>query len=313
MHAVLDVGAAIGAVPSGRSVSERSLRSANVYISFWTTSEPSPDVRAKSPVSSKPGVWMRRSRRGGRPRPSCSRRCHQRLLGRQDVVRPARRLELRHRSVTRVMRYVAGARSSARNGFVSSSRPSVVAGPCPGYDHRLRREAVEQRAHRLQQRLPVATGQVDPPDRSGEEQIAREERPAASGTRRDRTNGPGRRSPRRRCRRARSRRRPSTVCSGSCAGTRACRGRLASGRGGPPTSPAGAHTSAPVPSASAATPPMWSTSVCVTRMPAARAPIRASSRRSWAASAPGSITAASAAPRSRADDVAVRLERARAR
>ena len=32
------------------------------------------------------------------------------------------------------------------------------------------------------------------------------------------------------------------------------------------TSPLGAQTSAPVPSASAATPPMWSTSVCVTRI-----------------------------------------------
>ena len=51
---------AIGAVPSGRSVRERLLRSLNVYISLWTTSEPSPDVRAKSAVSSKPGVWIRR-------------------------------------------------------------------------------------------------------------------------------------------------------------------------------------------------------------------------------------------------------------
>ena len=53
-------GQLIGAVPSGRSVSERPLRSSNVYISFWTTSEPAPDVRAKSSVSSKTGVWMRR-------------------------------------------------------------------------------------------------------------------------------------------------------------------------------------------------------------------------------------------------------------
>jgi len=50
----------IGAVPSGRSVSERPPRSSNVYISFWTMSEPAPDVRAKSSVSSKTGVWMRR-------------------------------------------------------------------------------------------------------------------------------------------------------------------------------------------------------------------------------------------------------------
>ena len=46
----------------------------------------------------------------------------ERLLGGQDVVRPARRLELR----------VHATRSSRRNGFVSSSRPSVVSGPWPG-------------------------------------------------------------------------------------------------------------------------------------------------------------------------------------
>ena len=47
------------AVASGLSVSERSPRSVNVYISFWTTSEPSPEVRAKSSVSSKTGVVIR--------------------------------------------------------------------------------------------------------------------------------------------------------------------------------------------------------------------------------------------------------------
>jgi hypothetical protein len=46
----------IGAVPSGRSVSERPPRSSNVYISFWTMSLPAPAVRRKSSVSSKPGV-----------------------------------------------------------------------------------------------------------------------------------------------------------------------------------------------------------------------------------------------------------------
>ena len=43
-----------------------------------------------------------------------------RLVGREDVVRAARRLEARH------------ARSSARNGFRASSAPSVVVGPWPG-------------------------------------------------------------------------------------------------------------------------------------------------------------------------------------
>ena len=50
----------IGAVASGRSVSDRSERSENVYISFWTTSEPAPDVRSKSAVSSKTGVVIGR-------------------------------------------------------------------------------------------------------------------------------------------------------------------------------------------------------------------------------------------------------------
>ena len=44
-----------------------------------------------------------------------------RLFGREDVVRAARRLELRRH-----------ARSSARYGLRSSSAPSVVGGPCPG-------------------------------------------------------------------------------------------------------------------------------------------------------------------------------------
>ena len=50
----------IGAVPSGRSVSERPPRSVNVYVSFCTTSEPSPDVRMMRSVSSIPGVWIGR-------------------------------------------------------------------------------------------------------------------------------------------------------------------------------------------------------------------------------------------------------------
>src|SRR5215212_8043943 len=45
----------------------------------------------------------------------------ERLLRRQDVVCPARRLELRAHE----------ARSSARNGLRASSPPSVVAGPWP--------------------------------------------------------------------------------------------------------------------------------------------------------------------------------------
>ena len=45
-----------GAVLSGRSVSERPLRSSKVYISLLTTSDVSPLERANSSVSSNPGV-----------------------------------------------------------------------------------------------------------------------------------------------------------------------------------------------------------------------------------------------------------------
>ncbi len=43
------------AVPSGRSVSERPLRSAKVYISLPTMSVPSPTPRTKSSVGSITG------------------------------------------------------------------------------------------------------------------------------------------------------------------------------------------------------------------------------------------------------------------
>ena len=46
----------IGAVPSGRSVTERPPLSSNVYISFVTTSEVCPAVRANSSVCSNVGV-----------------------------------------------------------------------------------------------------------------------------------------------------------------------------------------------------------------------------------------------------------------
>src|SRR5204862_1159601 len=48
------------------------------------------------------------------------------VLRRQDVVRPTRRLEL-------AAAHCDAARSSCKNGLVSSSRPSVVIDPWPGY------------------------------------------------------------------------------------------------------------------------------------------------------------------------------------
>ena len=49
----------MGAVPSGRSVSDRPPPSSNVYISFCTMSVRSPTPRAKSSVASNVGVSIR--------------------------------------------------------------------------------------------------------------------------------------------------------------------------------------------------------------------------------------------------------------
>ena len=48
--------------------------------------------------------------------------------------------------------------------------------PVPGEDDRLGRVRVRERADRVEQRLPVAEGQVDPADGAGEENVAGEER-----------------------------------------------------------------------------------------------------------------------------------------
>ena len=56
---MLEVGAAIGAVPSGRRVRLRPPWSANVNISLRTMSVASPTPRANSSVSSKAGVSIR--------------------------------------------------------------------------------------------------------------------------------------------------------------------------------------------------------------------------------------------------------------
>ena len=101
---------------------------------------------------------------------------------------------------------------------------------------------------------------------------------------------------------------PLTACSGSCGGTRSP----------PRVSPVSQRLelarSAPRPRrrfrrASAATPPMWSTSVWVTRIPAVRAPSPASSSRSGVGSSPGIDHRRLRRAPLRADDVAVRLER----
>ena len=104
-------------MPSGRSVSARSLRSWNVYISFETTSEVSPAVRANRLVSSNDGRHD-----------LAEARALERLDRRVDHVlaqRDARRQPV-ERARGRSMCSLIG--SAARNGFVARSRAIVVSG-----------------------------------------------------------------------------------------------------------------------------------------------------------------------------------------
>src|SRR3954465_7129849 len=129
-------GGATGAVPSGRSVSDRPPASSNVYISFWTMSVDSPTPRANRSGASKPGRSVRRERGGRREARGLDARVAGRLedplrgrldraarwpLGRQHVERAALGLDaLAHRAI------------SARKGFVSRSLPRVVVPMWPG-------------------------------------------------------------------------------------------------------------------------------------------------------------------------------------
>ena len=110
-----------GAVPSGRSVSARSLRSWNEYISLRRrpTSRPRCARRARCPR--RPA-----SRSGGSPPARTSRSAASITCWRSPT---------RGGSQSRVPRGCSiplAHRSSARNGFVARSRPIVVAGPWPG-------------------------------------------------------------------------------------------------------------------------------------------------------------------------------------
>ena len=91
----------------------------------------------------------------------------ERLLRREDVVGPARRLEL----------HWEAERSSARKGLRSSSAPSVVAEPVARVHDRLRRIPLGEQADRVEQRVPVPAGEVDAADAAGEQDVAREEAP----------------------------------------------------------------------------------------------------------------------------------------
>ena len=194
VEAVLEVGAQIGAVASGRSVSERPPRSSKVYISFWTTSEPSPEVRWISAVSSNAGVWIRGSRRAAAaarsPRRAATRAASP---GRMSCVpaalRTSRRAQLGEERV-------AGELGAER-------RRRAVA----GVDDGLGREAVEQRADRVEQRLPVGARQVGAADGAREQDVAREERAVGVVGDVRRRVARARRRPRTRSRRARASRR----------------------------------------------------------------------------------------------------------
>src|SRR3954468_2825129 len=139
---------AIGAVPSGRSVSERSLRSANVYISLVTTSEASPAVRAKRAVSSKPGVWMRRQ-------PYCAAcssivrtTCHQRCsAGRTSCV---------PRGAWNLGGDTQLAQERVRVELAAERRLRAVA----RMDDGVAPEPLDEQAHRVEQLPGVAAGEV---------------------------------------------------------------------------------------------------------------------------------------------------------
>ena len=155
----------IGAVPSGRSVSERPLRSSNVYISFWTMSEPAPDVRAKSVRVLEhrrldAAVAVERAEPLHLPRHLLP----ERLVGREDVVRAARRLDTASRAQLREERVAARARRRA-------SSPARARG-------RRRSRADSGRASVRTEASSVSqsrAGKVDAADRAGEEQVAAEE------------------------------------------------------------------------------------------------------------------------------------------
>ncbi len=225
----------------------------------------------------------RRARRGAPSPPSPSARAAGRTEGRR-AFRAAPRCSSR-------------ARSSARKGLRASSSPSVVARAVARVDEGLGRIAVGERAHGVEQRVPVGAGQVGASDGAGEEEVAAEQtsvriegdvrrRVAGDGDALERDAGD-----------------LDRLAAGR-AGGRACTGGLGAPAGAKSgycssraRSPSGIQTGAPVPSARSATPPRWSKWPCVIRIAAQAAPARASSSRRSAASPPGSITAASGAPR----------------
>ena len=118
------------------------------------------------------------------------------MIGREDVVRPPRRLEA---SVTEV-------RSSVRNGFRRARRRASWTARVPG-TRRLSAGSVGEHPDRVQQHVPVAARQVGAADGAGKEHVAGEEAAVrrgsdrcageCPGTEHVRRGGPRRRSSRR--------------------------------------------------------------------------------------------------------------------
>ncbi len=129
-------------MPSGRSVSERPPPSSNVNISLLTMSVEAPTPRANSSVDSNDGrldplVAGAAQERAG---PRLERLAGDRLLA-EHVEGAAGRFELRLAQraawgggalAATGCSAASRARISVRNGFVASSRSSVVTPMCPG-------------------------------------------------------------------------------------------------------------------------------------------------------------------------------------
>src|SRR3954469_15209290 len=163
---------ATGAVPSGLNVSERPPWSSKLNICFWTMSVESPTVRLKTSVASKIGVSI-----GSYPADSSS-------------SRPAAITSARRRAVPAFASSVpGGAWSLATSGAVVPlaagqlleervRRPLLTQrrlAHVTGVHGRLRGQRVHERADRLEQRRPVAAGQVDAADRALEQHVAGED------------------------------------------------------------------------------------------------------------------------------------------
>src|SRR3954447_11121910 len=150
---------ATGAVPSGRSVSERPPWSSKANISFWTLSVVSPTPRANSSAASKAGVsTYPYPARANRSSQVCSR-------ARRGPASSGRTSNVPRGAVIFAATCLAPAQLGEERigrALRAEGRQAHVAGQDPG----LLRQRLHQRADRLEQRRPVAARQVRSPDRA---------------------------------------------------------------------------------------------------------------------------------------------------